>query len=374
MPYDLGAPEDGARKSWLKGISPKTYWLFQAAFWFAVFIWRTSYTVAHGYALQGTGLRLVSMLLAFGITVLFTWIFLRFADEKLRPGKLALIVAAILLIGLGHTFIDRVIYTSAENNWQFAWPDVQVFFSILSVNMWVFVSWTGFFLMIHQMTRALAQQVTLVQLEKLAKETRLELLLQQLHPHFLFNTLNSLSALVMEGRSDDADAMIVKLSRFLRRSIDKKQETMATLEEEIAMIRDYLDIQAIRFSDRLQYEIDLDEDCAQIRVPRLILQPILENAVKHGIISAAAGGKISIAAVMREDRLHISVQDTGPGFPERPSKGRGMGLCIIRERLKGHYGDCAQIVLGSTPEGGASVTLWLPVDREVLSIERSAAA
>ncbi len=197
-----------------------------------------------------------------------------------------------------------------------------------------------------------------------AKNAQLRALHYQVNPHFLFNTLNSLSTLVLKGSKSEAETMIMNLSSFLRSSLAVDPEQLVSLEEEIALQRLYLDIEQTRFPDRLQVEVTMPDELKNACVPVLILQPIIENAIKYGV--APTKGKIAI-------RLHASAEygllvlridnDIDAKAPAPPS-GTGLGLGNVRERLLTRYGPTAGCEWGPSDDGGFVVSLWLPLSRE----------
>ncbi|WP_219894634.1 sensor histidine kinase [Aquisediminimonas profunda] len=199
-----------------------------------------------------------------------------------------------------------------------------------------------------------------------AQSAELRALRYQVNPHFLFNTLNSLSALVMRGRRDEAETMIMNLSTFYRTSLSGEPSEDVELAEEIELQKLYLDIEAVRFPERLQVKIDLPPDLASAAVPGLILQPLVENAIKHGVSQTNRPVLIEISAAQADGQLILTVSDDGPG----PTKGmqpddgpRGIGLANVRDRLAARFGDRASIVHGPNADGGYRVCLTLPLVR-----------
>jgi len=189
-----------------------------------------------------------------------------------------------------------------------------------------------------------------------AKAAELRSLRYQVNPHFLFNTLNSLSALVLTGKTERAEEMIQTISTFYRHSLADDPTSDVSLEDEFALQKLYLDIEAVRFPDRLIAKYDLPEELAGAKVPGMILQPLVENSVKHAV--APSSGKVTITLSAREEygRLVISVSDDGKGKKRSGSAGvsHGIGLANVRERLEARFGQEANIVSGPTSTGYAS--------------------
>ena len=196
-----------------------------------------------------------------------------------------------------------------------------------------------------------------------AQSAELRALRYQVNPHFLFNTLNSLSALVMTGRRDKAEAMIMSLSTFYRTSLSGEPSEDVSLADEIALQRLYLDIEAVRFPERLTFSVNLPPALANARVPGLILQPLVENAVKHGVSRTTQPVAITITAAIVQGDLKIVVFDSGPGSGSPAAdEGHGIGLANVRDRLAARFGVAARLEAGPNPDGGWRAAIHLPMD------------
>lgn len=178
----------------------------------------------------------------------------------------------------------------------------------------------------------------------------------QIQPHFLFNTLNAVSALVRNGQRDEAVEMIAGLSDLLRYSLDHSGAQGVSLDQEVTILRRYLDIQQARFSDRLEVQLDVAEETRRACVPALILQPLAENAIRHGIATSARGGRIEVAATRRDGHLRLEVFNSGS---LREGAVRGIGLSNTEERLRQLYGDRQSLEL-SAARGGVLAVITLP--------------
>ncbi|HJU93376.1 MAG TPA: histidine kinase [Pyrinomonadaceae bacterium] len=193
-------------------------------------------------------------------------------------------------------------------------------------------------------------------------QSQLEALKMQVQPHFLFNTLHSVSALLSKD-TDGARKMITRLGDFLRLTLENSGSLEVTLQQEIEFLNGYLEIERIRFQDRLTTEIHVDPEVLDDRVPNLILQPIVENAMRHAIGNSTSG-RVEINAFPRNGVVRIEVKDNGPGIQvdrtlEAP-RGRGLGLANTRARLAGLYGNAAKFELTNDPSGGLLVALEIP--------------
>ena len=206
----------------------------------------------------------------------------------------------------------------------------------------------------------------LVSAESAAREAQLKLLRYQLNPHFLFNTLNSIASLVSARRSDDAQSMIGELSTFLRFSLESDRNVTLPLRDEIEALDLYLRIEQVRFSDRLVVEQDIDPRALAEQVPSLLLQPLVENAIKHAIGRAEEGGRILITAKLHDTEIVITVEDSGSGTDgEQPQLDQlfdspGFGLRSTAERLENLYGDAFSFNAGQSGLGGLKLALHLP--------------
>ena len=193
-------------------------------------------------------------------------------------------------------------------------------------------------------------------------QSQLEALKMQVHPHFLFNTLHSISALLSKD-TDAARKMIVRLGDFLRLTLENSGSMEVTLQQEIEFLNGYLEIERIRFQDRLTTDIRVDPEVLDVRVPNLILQPIVENAMRHAV-GHSTSGRVEVVAAPRNGVVRIEVRDNGPGIhAERlleERRGQGIGLANTQARLVGLYGDSARFELSNNPTGGLVVTLEIP--------------
>jgi two-component system, LytTR family, sensor kinase len=203
--------------------------------------------------------------------------------------------------------------------------------------------------------------VQALELEKHLTEARLQALLRQLKPHFLFNALNGIASLMYSDVAA-ADRMLVRLSELLRQTMAQSGAQLTPLREELAFLDKYLDIERIRFRDRLTVESAVDPSVLDARVPSLILQPLVENAIRHGIEPQPRPGRILLQAERRDAELVLSVTDNGGGLPAGGLKNEGIGLANTRARLAELYGRHHRFELASPPEGGLCVRLTLPLD------------
>lgn len=296
----------------------------------------------------------------------------RFPVERDRwfRNSLIHIVACLLL-----SFIHRAIYLIV--GWLLHVAVYQQFSSIpqLYQSDILFNLPTGFmsygtFMLISQVVdyyrRYQKEELRASHLKTELAQAQLQALKMQLQPHFLFNTLNSISALLDED-VEAADEMIARLGDFLRLTLQDSGAQQVTLQEELEFLRCYLEIERVRFHDRLTIYLDIEPETLDAMVPNLILQPIAENAIRHGIISRISPGRIEIRASRSDDTLRLQVKDNGPGLAShQDSSSRlrgGLGLANTRARLEQLYGPSHHFNLSDAIEGGMQVTLEIPFER-----------
>lgn len=192
-------------------------------------------------------------------------------------------------------------------------------------------------------------------------DAQLSALKMQLHPHFLFNTMNAIMVLVRQHRAPQAEEMLARLSDLLRLVLDDVDAQEVPLHRELEYLELYLSIEQVRFADRLRVNISADPAVLNAAIPHMCLQPIVENAIRHGLGRSSSAGKIEIAASHRDRVLEITVQDDGPGLPSVDvSEGRGIGLANTRARLNQLYGNAAGLLIQNGRERGVIVTISLP--------------
>jgi len=206
----------------------------------------------------------------------------------------------------------------------------------------------------------LDREVRATQLESQLAKAHLQSLKSQLQPHFLFNTMHSISALMLTD-VQAADRMITRLADLLRMNLESAGTQLTTLSRELEFVNCYLEIEQVRFEERLSLTSDIAPETLDAEVPLLLLQPVVDNAVKHGISHLTAGGEIRISSSLQNGDLKLEVRDNGPGFADATTdRGCGLGLKVTRERLETLYGASQSIELASPAEGGVSVVITIP--------------
>jgi two-component system LytT family sensor kinase len=215
--------------------------------------------------------------------------------------------------------------------------------------------------MLESRERLAFQQTETARLNEQLSAARLEALRRQVEPHFLFNTLHGIAALVREERNDEAVSMIAGLSDFLRGVLDDSHRQQAPLRDEMQFLQKYLEIEKMRLGERLRLDIQVPPELFAAHVPSLILQPMVENSIKHGISKRAQGGEIRIAAVRNNGTLTLSVYNDGPALPDGWENSQpGIGISNVRARLQSLYGKDFEFRLQNQPPGGVQVSLSVP--------------
>jgi signal transduction histidine kinase len=233
--------------------------------------------------------------------------------------------------------------------------------------LFFFLAWSAFYLATRVQAEARGAERRAAAAESAAQSAQVRALRYQVNPHFLFNTLNSLSSLIMAGRAEEAESMVLKLSTFFRSSLTLDATADINLAEEIALQRLYLDIEKVRFPRRLKAEFDIPAELENAKLPALILQPIVENAIKHAV--SQTRDKVDLRIAAREagpGRFTIEVSNTN-GRPAQSGNdemaGTGVGIANVCQRLSARFGPLASCDYGPTGDGGYSVLLTLPLDR-----------
>lgn len=230
---------------------------------------------------------------------------------------------------------------------------------------YVVLSWAGLYFGIKNWRELQAQTQATLQATAMAHQAQLKMLRYQLNPHFLFNTLNAISTLVLDKDHHTANRMVTSLSAFLRHSLDADPMQRVTLKQELDAINLYLGIEKVRFADRLRLQIEVEPEAYTALMPSLLLQPLIENAIKYAVAKRVEGGTLELSARRIDGMLEIALRDDGPGFADpsgEPPPGNGVGLRNTRERLRVLYGERRSFVLRNRRPQGAEIVLRLPFE------------
>jgi two-component system LytT family sensor kinase len=222
------------------------------------------------------------------------------------------------------------------------------------------LTWSSLYFGINAMLDLESERAKVSRALKLADTAHLRALQSNLNPHFLFNALNGIATLVREGDVASASAMIDALSVLLRSTLQRLNTAEITVSEELQLIEQYLRIQRFRFGERLRSIVAAEPDALDALIPTLILQPLVENAVRHGVLPREDGGSLWISIRKELETLIVSVEDDGPGLKEGVANATGLGLDNSRDRLAALYGSTARLTAGPRTDGGFAVVIRMP--------------
>jgi two-component system, LytTR family, sensor kinase len=347
----------------------RAFWILQTGGWGAYLLLRALSGLANS---MGVGFILPAVIVTatgFSLTLLMAAAYRRIIVMK--PAYVWTLTL-IILAGASALFSVLEVWAHAtfyQPGWQ---PQGIEFLGAILLDFSVLAAWTGLYYGINYYLLLSEQSERMLNVAAQANSAQLEMLRYQLNPHFLFNTLNSISTLVLLQQTERANAMLSRLASFLRYSLVGEREGLATVAQEAEALKLYLDIERTRFEDRLRTRFDIAPDVMEARLPSLLLQPIVENAIKYAVTPSEDGADILVDARRIADRLVITVADTGPGLAatqatqpanETPS-GTNVGLANIRDRLRQAYGDDHRFELAENSPQGLIVLIDIPYQVE----------
>jgi sensor histidine kinase YesM len=280
------------------------------------------------------------ILLGLGIFAVF-----RGTQNRASPFRVAMLAVAVLAAAVTQSIYDLVFQALINSNFDLdlgglrATPPYEKIFRYLLV----FTVNLALFQVAASRRSSQRSERQLTDARTAAQQAQLQALRYQLNPHFLFNTLNSISSLIVTRRNHDAEEMTSKLSNFLRSSLTYDAAGLVPLDDELALIDEYLDIEAVRFGERLNVEIDCDAEAGSVLIPSFLVQPLVENAIKHGVAPSREAVTVGIRADLRDRTLIIAVENDKPEVENRVSIGTGVGLVNVRQRLAAVFGEAASL-------------------------------
>lgn len=337
----------------------RAFWTLQLAGWTAWFLLRAISGLADDVPLHVIAMVLISGISGFSLTLLLAVVFRALLHRRplvMWPAAVAAALAATTIL----CFIDASMLALVdEENLPFTTLFLRPFF----LDAATIGGWSSLYFAINYFLRVEQQADQLAKLEGQATASTLAMLRYQINPHFLFNTLNSISTLVLLKQTEPANAMLSKLSAFLRYTLVNEPTAEVTLEQEVETLKLYLEIEKMRFEDRLRVRFDVDPRVAQARLPSLLLQPLIENAIKYAVTPSEEGADIILTAHLVGQNVRIVVSDSGGGLnPDMsvPTTSTGVGLANIRDRLTQAYGEAASFDARPASGGGFTVTIEMP--------------
>lgn len=317
----------------------RAFWTLQIAGWGGYFVLRTLGGLANRMGVSFILPAILATITGFSLTLLMGWAYR--AIIRMRPVLVWSLTLAILI--LASTLFSAIDVWSHATFYEPGWQPAGIeFFGAILLTLAVLGAWTGLYYGINYYLLLDAQAERLQRMSAQASAAQLEMLRYQINPHFLFNTLNSISTLVLLNETELANTMLSRLASFLRYSLVGERERQATIAQEMQALHLYLEIERTRFDQRLRTKFDIDPDVMNAHIPSLLLQPLVENAVKYAVTPLEEGADICVSARANNTRLEIRVCDTGPGIqggkPGPTQEGTGVGLGNIRDRLQQSYG------------------------------------
>jgi LytS/YehU family sensor histidine kinase len=346
----------------------RAFWRLQAIGWGGSAVLRAMTNIANGKPDQIV-LTLIATVTGFSISLILSVIYGQLINR--RPLVTWVVTAMALAVA--------VVVSATINGWTLslqsdtASPFATTVVGVLYVDMTLLGAWSALYYAINYYLQVEEQADRLERLEAQATSAQLAMLRYQLNPHFLFNTLNSISTLVLLKQTEPANAMLTRLSSFLRHTLVTQPGGKVSVAQEVETLKLYLDIERMRFEERLRTVFRIDSAAANAAIPSLLLQPLVENAIKYAVSPQEEGARISLTAQVIGNRLRVTVADTGPGLQGRPlvpqrynhtntngTVSTGVGLANIRDRLAQAYGDEHRFEIVTPPEGGFTVIIEIP--------------
>ena len=280
-------------------------------------------------------------------------------------------MAAIVITCVVWSYLLAAVWTAAANVLTIpieamflgrtsSYDSVGALFGGTVYNSFTLVAWGFLYLGVKYYLALQLERERALRAETMAAEVKLRALQYQLNPHLFFNTLNAISTLIVEHRNSDAALMIARLGDFLRATLRDDLASQVPLAEELSFAGQYLDIEQVRFGDRLQVTYDVDEDAYRALVPLLLLQPLVENATRHGIARMEGQGTVALSARIVGQLLEVSIENSGPPRTRADTAVAGIGLANVRERLAVLYGDRQEVLTTLLTDGGFRVEIRLP--------------
>lgn len=331
-------------------------------------------SLANGQPLSFLVLVLIASLTGFSISLILSVAYRYLITQRplLTWGMTALLLP--LAVGV-YAFIDAWVIQLYRSDSSVSYT--QLLIGVFYLDLTLLGAWSALYYAINFYLQVEEQSDQLIQLENQATSAQLAMLRYQLNPHFLFNTLNSISTLVLLKQTEPANAMLSRLSSFLRYTLINEPSAQVTVAQEVETLKLYLDIELMRFEDRLRTTFQIDPATLGALLPSLLLQPLVENAIKYAVTPQESGAEITVATQLIGQNLRITVSDTGPGLPIDGEDNRvsgvtfdggepvstGVGLANIRDRLAQAYGENHRFDTFAPSEGGFAVVIELPFEQ-----------
>jgi len=348
----------------------RAFWNLHSAGWAGAVILRAASGIAQGQPVSFLVPILISAVTGYSITLLLSVIY-RFLIDQRPFITWSLTFVSVSLATLGYAYLDVWVLQTIRDGVDET-PFAQLWLAAIYINSVLLAAWSALYYAINYFVRAEEQADQMMRLEAQATSAQLTMLRYQLNPHFLFNTLNSISTLVLLKQTDQANAMLSRLSSFLRFTLINEAAAKVPLTQEIETLKLYLDIEKMRFEERLRTYFTIEPSVENALVPSLLLQPLVENAIKYAVTPKEEGADISVTAQLVGQRVRIIVSDTGPGLQpgqQDQSLSTGVGMANTRERMSQAYGEDQRFKYYVKADGGFEVLLELPYQNRIIAGE-----
>ncbi len=333
------------------------FWLLQFCGWLAYFLLRLLPARMVENPTELIRPAVVATATGFCLTLILASVFRR-AIARGGWQQWAISLGALVLASLIFSYLEVWSHAAfVEPNWQ---PRIWEYLALTFIDFYVLSAWSGAYFGISYYLMSQQQRRRMLELTAEAHGAQLKMLRYQLNPHFLFNTLNSISTLVLVKETARANAMLERLSKFLRATLAEDHGQTVTIAQDMETLQLYLDIERMRFQDRLRVVCEVDPGAASTRIPALLLQPLVENAIKYAIAPSEDGATITVRAERVGNRVHLTVADTGPGMKTTALTPKGVGIVNTRERLSQLYGEDQRMLISSNIPQGVIITIDLP--------------
>jgi two-component system, LytTR family, sensor kinase len=333
------------------------FWLLQLGGWLAYFLLRLLPARMIEQASELLRPAVVAAATGFCLTLILASIYRR---AIARGGGQQWLISVIALVLAALVFSYLEVWSHAafvDPNWK---PRIWEYLALTFIDFYVLTAWSGAYFGISYYMMTQHQRQRMLELTAEANGAQLKMLRYQLNPHFLFNTLNSISTLVLTKETTRANAMLDRLSRFLRATLAEDPGQTVTIAQDMETLQLYLDIERMRFQDRLHVVCEIDPGAAATKIPALLLQPLVENAIKYAVAPSEDGATITVRAERNGNRIRLIVADTGVGMATGALIPKGVGIANTRERLMQLYGEDQRMLISSNDPQGVIITIDLP--------------
>jgi len=353
----------------------RAFWRLQMIGWGGAMLLRVASSIANGRPPEELISVLIATIAGFSISLILSLVYAQLINRRplVTWGATAIVLAvAVAIAATINAWTISLRPNASEANF------TSLVLGVFYLDLTLLGAWSALYYAINFFLQVEEQNDRLERLKAQATTAQLAMLRYQLNPHFLFNTLNSISTLVLLKQTEPANAMLTRLSSFLRHTLVTQPGGKVSVAQEVETLKLYLDIERMRFEERLRTEFRIDPAAARATIPSMLLQPLMENAIKYGVSALEEGAQITLSAQVVGDRLRIAVSDTGPGLQgsrrtdiieNSPTtdntSSTGVGLANIQSRLQQAYGENHLFEIRTPAGGGFTVIIEIPFERAI---------